>query len=284
MSNFVRKCYVCKKNIDILDNELNLNDIIFFDNHFLHLSCYNSTKNIIKKCCFCKKDIIYGIKIKDNGIFYDNHYYHNDCFDKWCNALKRITPKRKYALDHKDDFRHEYFNKMEYLLSKHSNTQKTIKELNDNARNEIEKIRIESELDSFIKLKYNFRVIPTNIWRKLNSIYKGEYKNINIPIPAEHLLDMWERKNKELTIIYQNNLKKGKVFTNESLFNYDLAILLNQYDSYLKWLEKNKKELSVNLNNKEINNSVKIARNIINNYGTNKTKDIIDDVNDIFDQ
>jgi hypothetical protein len=59
-------------------------------------------------------------------------------------------------------------------------------------------------------------------------------------IPPEHLLDMWKRKIDMLNGIASRNETKGIKMKPDQRINYDLSILVNKYDSYLKWLEKQK--------------------------------------------
>ena len=56
--------------------------------------------------------------------------------------------------------------------------------MNHEAIFNIEKIKQESMLNTFLKEKYNLNVLSSNVWRRLNSIYKGTYKNLEKPIPA----------------------------------------------------------------------------------------------------
>lgn len=69
---------------------------------------------------------------------------------------------------------------------------------------------------------------------------KGEYYHVSVPIPYRHLYDMWRRKAKYLNKIADDNKTKGKDMSPQQRLNYDLAILINQYDSYLRFLEREK--------------------------------------------
>ena len=61
---------------------------------------------------------------------------------------------------------------------------------------------------------------------------------MSVGIPPEHLLDMWKRKIDMLNGIADRNRTKGLVMSSDKRINYDLSILVNKYDSYLRWLEK----------------------------------------------
>jgi hypothetical protein len=51
---------------------------------------------------------------------------------------------------------------------------------------------------------------------------------------------MWQRKKQELDKLYNYNQQKGKELDRSSRINYDLAVLLSKYDSFLEWKEKEK--------------------------------------------
>ena len=62
------------------------------------------------------------------------------------------------------------------------------------------------------------------------------------PVPVEDLFDMWKRKIEWLNKINAQNAQKGKKIQGYLRVNYDLAILLSKYDSYLAWKKKNSTE------------------------------------------
>ena len=74
----------------------------------------------------------------------------------------------------------------------------------------------------------------------MDSVYKGTMKNLNKPVPPEDLLDMWKQKRNYLEKIAEQNRKKGNEISGVQRVNYDLAILLSKYDSYLKWKDQQK--------------------------------------------
>ena len=90
----------------------------------------------------------------------------------------------------------------------------------------------------FIKDSYDVTIVPTTVWQKLSDIYNGTFKGMSVGIPPEHLLDMWKRKINMLNGIAYRNKTKGIVMGFDKRINYDLSILINKYDSYLRWLEK----------------------------------------------
>lgn len=99
---------------------------------------------------------------------------------------------------------------------------------------------IKDNVFQFIKSAYDVTIIPTTVWHKIGNIYNGTFKGMLEGIPPEHLLDMWQRKIDMLNGIANRNVTMGKKMSGEQRINYDLSILINKYDSYLKWLDKQK--------------------------------------------
>ena len=103
-----------------------------------------------------------------------------------------------------------------------------------------------------------------------------------IPIPACDLLEMWKKKKTFLTKVYQKNLSENKTFSPENRIYYDLAILINKYNSFLKW----KEEQSI-LENKpseiiQTPNLTQFVTTTPQNNEVDEDKDIKDLVEDIF--
>ena len=117
----------------------------------------------------------------------------------------------------------------------------------------------------------------------MDEIFSGIYKGLSKEIPPEDLLDMWKRKKNELDRINNSNSRKGKNLIGVARINYDLAILLNKYDSYLKWKEdqkllENEKQNIINEANKP-----KINYDLINK-SVEKNKNTSTNINDLLDE
>ena len=90
---------------------------------------------------------------------------------------------------------------------------------------------------------------------------------------------MWKRKIDMLNGIANRNNTKGKTMNADQRINYDLSVLVNKYDSYLKWLEKQK----ILEAEKEIEKNENIVGKTIG-YVTQKTeKNNSDDISDLVD-
>lgn len=94
------------------------------------------------------------------------------------------------------------------------------------------------QLTDFIYKEYGLTFLPNYFFVNLSKIYKGEYKNLKEPIPVEDLFDMWQKKMDYLNKTYAYNKEHGKDMNGVQRVSYDLAILLNKYDSYKRWKDK----------------------------------------------
>ena len=109
------------------------------------------------------------------------------------------------------------------------------------ADREVEKkTNIKTELYEFLFDMYDISYFPKYFYIKMDSVYKGTMKNLSKPVPPEDLLDMWRQKRNYLDKVAEQNRKKGNEISGVNRVNYDLAILLSKYDSYLKWKEQQK--------------------------------------------
>lgn len=95
------------------------------------------------------------------------------------------------------------------------------------------------QLTDFLYEQYNLSSLPKYFFMNLQKIYKGEYsKNLRKPIPCEDLFDMWQKKMDYLNRQNEYNKEHGKELYGVQRVQYDLAILINKYDSYRAWKDK----------------------------------------------
>jgi len=135
-------------------------------------------------------------------------------------------------------------------------------------------------LFDYLMDKYSIPKLPKHFFIKMSNIFNGKLEGLNKPIPPEHMYDMWIRKSKYLDKIYQRNASKGNKMEGYLRLNYDLAIIISMYDSYLSWLDKQKISSAENENIKEsITITDVLYRNNINNLN-NSNNDSIEDILD----
>ena len=175
---------------------------------------------IKRKCGCCGQDFYISNENIEEAIYYDKKTYHSRCFLDMCSKrskMKRsdVAQKWLWILENIDSVKRDSYKHLNVAV-------------------------IKDNVFEFIKSAYDVTIIPTTVWHKIGNIYNGTFKGMSEGIPPEHLLDMWQRKIDMLNGIANRNVTMGKKMSEEQRINYDLSILINKYDSYLKWLDKQK--------------------------------------------
>ena len=214
---------------------------------------------IKRKCSCCGEDFYISKDNIDDAIYYDKKTYHSSCFINICNKrsqMKRedVSQKWTWVLNHLDSIKQESYEHLKLAV-------------------------IKEDVFNFIKDAYDITIIPTTVWQKLSNIYNGTFKGMTYGIPPEHLLDMWKRKIDMLNGIANRNSTKGKTMNADQRINYDLSVLVNKYDSYLKWLEKQK----ILEADKEIEKNENIVGKTIGYVSQKTEKSNVDDISDLVD-
>ncbi len=222
----------------------------------------DSQKLGIKRKCSCCGEYFYiNNENVDDAIYYDKKTYHSSCFINICNKrskMKRedVSKKWNLVLNNLEHIREESFRHLNLAITK------------------------ESVFD-FIKNAYDVTIIPTTVWQKLSNIYNGTFKGMTFGIPPKHLLDMWKRKIDMLNGIANRNSTKGITMNTNQRINYDLSILVNKYDSYLKWLEKQKileAEKEIENNENIVSKSVGYVAQKVNDNNSDDISGLVDDI------
>lgn len=154
----------------------------------------------------------------DKFIFYQQSYYHYDCF------IKFQTDKKCLTLDNAIKLANEM-------------VIKTTK--SDYVNSLIDRDR----LTYWIYDNYNLTVLPALFFQKTKQINDGTFSmRINAPISYYDLLQIFKKMKTYLDKVNNNNERKGKKIDVIRRIDYDLAIVINNYDEYLKWKQKQKTE------------------------------------------
>ena len=173
---------------------------------------------ITRKCSICKEPIYINDTNEDFFITLKNEtksYTHTNCY------IEKQTTKKRSPKTVKEC--------QEYIEQCRQSTKAIEK-----------KKSTKNELYEFLFDMYDISYFPQYFYIKMDSVYKGTMKNLNKPVPPEDLLDMWKQKRNYLDKVAEQNRKKGNEISGVNRVNYDLAILLSKYDSYLKWKEQQK--------------------------------------------
>ena len=197
---------------------------------------------LIRKCAKCGREIQVSLPYSFKYVYYKNKWYCTDCFTA-------ITTPRI--------LKNGWFDKTSaYVLQEVS----------------------KDDIDRYFKHHYNLSCVPSYIYIKLDSIYKGKYKGLACPIPPDELLDILLRKQN-----YIDGCLNYKSIDGVGKINYALAVAVGSYDSYKRWKEKNKAEQEKL--KKQIEDS-KIWKDIFTPNGHVASKDQQEEVNfsEMFDE
>lgn len=216
------------------------------------------------KCHICGEYInLLTLDIDHNKdvLYYKKQYYHKECLYKNRMMLKRGA------------WTQEKWDKELFVML-------------EQTKQHINKIICNKHLYDFLSKNYNVIVFSKRFCTKINQLQEGEYPRLMTAMPIEDLLDMWQQKLNYLNKIYAKNKNNGKNMNGEQRLNYDLAILVNKYDSYLTWKQRQKenqekieKEYKENKNQIDYNKLHVKKQNVSED---NSSNDI--DINSILDE
>lgn len=92
-----------------------------------------------------------------------------------------------------------------------------------------------NEFIKYVMETYEISSLPKQFYLKVAEINNGNDKRVSEGISYEDLLAMFKKKKTYLDKVASNNITKGKEMNGYLRLNYDLAIILNKYDSYKAW-------------------------------------------------
>lgn len=129
----------------------------------------------------------------------------------------------------------------------HMAKRRTKKEIEQDKKTE----SIRLKFTDWLYREYEISFLPKYFFINLDKVYKGTYKNLTKPVPVEDLWDMWKRKMPYLQKVNDKNIRMGKKIDGMARINYDMAIVLSKYDSYLEWKEQQQQALLEEARKKE---------------------------------
>ena len=219
-----------------------------------------------RKCQKCKNKIVFDVDDFSQVIRFEKSFYHYDCFIDLCNtrvSQSNAHPKWKKALDSIDKIKKE--------------TDVFIKGIVGSPRDQLYRFILES---------YNVTTVSSFIFQRLQGLYDGSYIGTSRPIPPEDLLDMWKQKMQSgyLDRLRAKNIVKGRDMTVDQKISYDLTVLINKYDDYLRWKEKSKIiEQDVNNSEKDVIQPINLDK--LSKIAQSQSKnDNEDDINSLLDE
>lgn len=157
----------------------------------------------------------------------------------------------------------------------------------ENSRHNPDVIRFitKNHLIKYLQKTYNVVYMPDYFYIKLDEVFNGTYKNMSRGVPPQDLLDMWIRKQAYLNQKRDWNKSRGNPIDGLHLIQYDLAILLSKYGSYLQWKEEQRIAQEKNkIIEKQIEIDIKKLNKIVDNNlkeDQARNKDIADFLEEI---
>lgn len=226
-----------------------------------------------RKCKICKNE--FDI-VKNDYIRFKNGFCEIDCYKEY----KLNKGMDEEILDKQIDELMK-LTKEEKIKRSQEELEKTKKKIRAKKKEDNRKKNLDNLINYFSDI-YDIRIFSKYFYTKLAQINNGSYKGLKDGIPYADILDMFKIKQQSLNSIAERNKSKGKEITGINRLNYDLAILINKYDDYLSW--KNKQKVIENqVQVKHTSNELKIdySKLCSNSKKENNNDDI--DINDICD-
>jgi len=193
-------------------------------------------KEILRKCKICDVVKTKTINVeKDKFIYHQSAYYHYDCFIKYHVNKKKLNYDDAKTLADK-------------MVTK-TNESEYVNSLIDKDR-----------LTYWIYDNYGITVLPPLFFQKIKQINDGTFSiRVNVPISYFDLLQIFKKMKTYLDKVNYKNERKGKKIDSIKRIDYDLAIVINNYDEYLKWKQKQKTE---EIEKEEIKSDIILKNNI----------------------
>lgn len=223
-----RICKLCGNPIHLVEEREN---VVWFRSGFAHKSCYINYY-ATKKCPWSEEKIraflpsVYiPAQEKIDSIIADEQLKQE--IENKNKELKE--EKKRMALQKALQKQQKQQQKIE--VAKEKGKQKQLAKSLANVNEEQRKAFFD-----FVRDTYAPSVIPNRFYAKLQRYVFGTEPTYKGNIPPEYFHDMWQRMLPKLNAIDASNRACGKIV--EQRWNYDLAIVLSRYPSYLAWREK----------------------------------------------
>lgn len=157
---------------------------------------------LLHKCASCGRDVKPSLPYSGDYICYKKKWYHINC-------LKQYFPKLNVGA---------YAKKTAIIVE-----------------NEVNK----DNLIEYLKRTYSIHFMPGTMQQNFDNIASGKYKDFDIALPLDQLLEMF--KHYAVYLDAQADWRKRNVSSKvaesssgTSRLFYDLSIVLSKYDEYLK--------------------------------------------------
>ena len=131
----------------------------------------------------------------------------------------------------------------------------------------------EEKLEEYLCNRYKVAYIDNDVKERLRNAFDGE-----LQVKPEHLLAEWKMMEQALNITRGKNLARGKDISGLRLLKQDLAIVLNNYERYVRYISAAEKQ---NLDIKDNADLLQMTRNAMS---MRKNNDDLDDVRELVNE
>lgn len=164
------------------------------------------------KCVFCKRAIIRQTPYSGEFVEYDGGFWHPAC----------LIQKRTAKGTRKDPWDSDPKAISEKLDALRKQTQEKIQTVQD-----------KEKLYQYLTTQYGAYFLPKQFFMRLEQVFDGTFSGLYVAIPPAELLSFWRSQQSylnEKSAQYPQNVLDDPL----RHLSYDLAILLTQYNKYLR--------------------------------------------------
>jgi hypothetical protein len=137
--------------------------------------------------------------------------------------------------------------------------------------------KMSAELEEYLCNRYGLVKVPVSIKNRLQDAY-----NSSLFVKPEYLLAEWKTMESYLNNIRAQNVAKGNELTGYRLLGYDLSIVLEKYERFVRYIVATEKQ------NQEVEHAFELhemVQNVLkhNRPEVEELKDVSDLVDEIYD-
>ncbi len=135
----------------------------------------------------------------------------------------------------------------------------------------------EIELEAYLCKRYGLIKLTPGIKRRLIEAYES-----SLHVQPERLLSCWRQMEQYLNNARSQNVARGNDMSGVALLGYDLSVVLNKYESFMRYITAAEKQ------NEEVNDAMdlhELTQNVLkyNKPKIKELKNVSDLVEEIYD-
>ena len=147
-------------------------------------------------------------------------------------------------------------------------------------KKQVNRANDKKEFFDYVSYKYNIAVFPKYFFTKVAAINNGTHVSVNKAIPYDDLLFMFKKQESYLDKVRMRNTTLNKELQGIESLNYDLAVIVNLYDSFLEWKHKQAIIESANRQSEDVTRARKINMNKVTKQAKTSNDDDLSELLD----